>query len=74
MLDVWDAGELFNAPVGVENQVGWDGDIQSDDGGNDNRGGSDVVMGGANDGGGCGNNTPVPNGTGKLAAAPTPTE
>lgn len=41
-LDFWDAVELMNAPVGVKNQIGWDGDIPADGGDDDGRYDGDV--------------------------------
>lgn len=59
ILYLSDTAELMNAPVGVDNQIGWDGDIPADGSDDDGRDDGDVEMG---NGGGAGKNTPMAGG------------
>lgn len=66
---MWDAAELLNEPVSVDEQIGWDDEIPSDDGGDGNHGGENIVMGDKNNGGVAGNNKLLANAAGNPVAA-----
>lgn len=65
-LDFRHAVKLMNVPVGVDNQIDWDGDIPADSGDDDGRDDGDVEMG---NGDRDGNNTLMTGGGGGQANA-----